>query len=227
MYVDGKDMGYKAKAGWWNDPSDKDAFRIAELNNDYPYEYFSTDHVSETVVTAYCDSVVRAYELLSGAPLKTIVEFGAAGGWFTSEFFKRGYHIWGFDGAESGLAKCFDRKIFFADAQDFRKPMAEPYRKFDIALCTEVAGHIEPPFSAMLVSNLVKHSDVIWWSSEEVGVTKPHLHHPNEQPYQYWINIFEFYGYKAKKISDEIFYACEGRGRYIFYNSNTYDNANT
>lgn len=218
IFVDGKDTGYRKDSRWWWDESSPDGFRIANPDEDYPNEYFAIDHVSEKVVENYCNSVIRQYELFTESRLERIVEFGSGGGWFTNEFSKRGYSISGIEASASGISKCLEKHLSGVNKFDFRNIMGVPKHKYDIALCTEVAGHIEPPFSATLVSNLVNYSDVIWWSSEEPNANEPHLHHPNEQPYKFWINLFDFFGYSPILLSDEIFNSCERRGRYIFYN---------
>lgn len=217
IFVDGKDTGYRKDSRWWWDESSPDGFRIANPNEDYPKEYFKEDHVGAEVVKNYCNAVIRGYELLAGEMLDTVIEFGSGGGWFTREFKNRGYSIQGLEGSYSGAKECERKQIYNCRITDFRKKMNAPEKKFQIALCTEVAGHIEPPFSATLVSSLVDYSDVVWWSSEEPDANEPHLHHPNEQSYKFWINLFDFFGYSPILLSDEIFNSCERRGRYMFY----------
>lgn len=222
VFKNGVDVGYRDNQNWWNDGPE--SFRIAKLDEDYPAEYFATDHVSGKTVSNYCNNVIRGFEMMAGRRLKSIIEFGSGGGWFTAEFLKRGYSIVGYEGSGGGVDRCLQKMMPVVRWDDFRILLPAPsFTKYDIALCTEVAEHIEPPFSSMLVQNLTSHSDMIWWSSEEPNTNKPHLHHPNEQPYQYWINLFEFYGYGAALLSDEIYNSCEGRGRYIFYNKKVYD----
>lgn len=224
IFVNGQDTGYREDSKWWWNENSEDGFRIANPNEDYPQEYFATDHVSEKVVENYCNSVIRQYELLTGHRLKTIIEFGSGGGWFTSEFDKKGYDITGYEGSRKGIEKCCERGLYRqVDQVDFRKILKPINERYQIALCTEVAGHIESPFSSILVYNLINHADVIWWSSEEPNANRVHLHHPNEQPYKFWINLFRFYGYSALLLSDEIFNACERRGRYIFYNKSKFN----
>ena len=222
IFQDGVDVGYKEKSNWWGDPSDKDAFRISSLDNDYPSEYFKQDHVSRQTVIDYCNCVIGKYQEFTESKLKSIIEFGSGGGWFTEEFKKRGYGILALEGSNEGEKKCIRRDVRRVLKYDFRYKMPPHIGKYDIALCTEVGEHIESPFSAILVANLVDASDIIWWSSAEPNVGRPHLHHPNEQPYQYWINLFKFYGYEAIRLSDEIFNACEYRGRYMFYNKSKF-----
>jgi predicted TPR repeat methyltransferase len=225
IFKDGIDTGYRENQNWWQDSNSPERFRIAKLHEDYPEVYFKEDHVSHSVVQQYCNHVAIQYEIIAKKRLNTIIEFGCGGGWFSKEFDKRGYSIFGLEGTYDGIEKCKLRQFYRVSKIDLRCYIQPPRKKYDIALCTEVAGHIEPPFSSMLVLNLVNHSDIIWWSSEEPFANRAHLHHPNEQPYEYWINLFEFYGYGAIRLSDEIFNDCERRGRYLFYKKLKYDNA--
>lgn len=218
VFIDGKDVGYREDQNWWSNPNNPEAFRIADLNEDYPTEYFEKDHVSEKTVENYCNAVIRQYELFTRHRVMSILEFGCGGGWFLNEFVRRGYAAHGYEGSPSGLSKCREKGLSQnIDSVDLRRPLQKPTGKRDIVLCTEVAEHIEPPFAATLVYNATIFADIIWWSSEEPNTNKPHLHHSNEQPDQFWINLFNHFGYSAMRLSDEIYASCEGRGKYIFY----------
>jgi len=182
------------------------------------------------VVIIYCNAVKSYYENLTGKELYTIIEFGSAGGWFT-KYFQDYFdvEIKAIEPTENGHNKCKERGIKNVLWEDIRiiNRMYEPsanhqfFRKYNVALCTEVAEHIEPFFACNVVHNLIVNSDFIWWSSAEPGA-KPHLHHPNEQPLKYWINLFDFYGFGCYMLPDEVFNACQGRGRCIFFNKQTY-----
>jgi hypothetical protein len=211
MFIDGEDQGYQDDPNWWYK-----SFRIAKLDEDYPAHYFTVAGVPDDVVKAYVENVAKYYHQITGNILETIIEYGSAGGWFSKEFDDIGYKIDTCDGSINARCdeRCDFRQVFFANPPSTKN--------YDIALCTEVAEHLEPPFAAILVHNIICEADLIWWSSAEPGGNKPHLHHPNEQPLQYWINIFEFYGYGCYMLPDEVFNACAGRGRCLFYNKETH-----
>jgi hypothetical protein len=143
---------------------------------------------------------------------------GSGGGWFLKEFLNIGYNIYGLEGSDAGIESCLkkgipENKII---KQDFRR-IFNLGRRFDIALCTEVAEHVEPSLAGVLVHNLVSHSDLIWFSSEEPNTNQAHYHHCNEQPDKFWINLFDFFGYGVTRIPDLIFKATAGRGKFLFY----------
>lgn len=216
MFIDGVDQGYQDSPDWWY--RGPNAFRIADLETDYPAHYFTVATVPQSVIDAYVENVAKYYHQLTGNTLELIVEYGSAGGWFTKAFEKNGYDIDSVDGSSS--VDCNERADF-RDVFYLRPPSYK--NNYDIALCTEVAEHLEPPFAAVLVHNLICESDLVWWSSAEPGGNRPHLHHPNEQPLQYWINIFKFYGYGCYMLPDEVYEACAGRGRCIFYNKEKFN----
>jgi hypothetical protein len=68
-------------------------------------------------------------------------------------------------------------------------------RRFDLVQSLEVAEHIAPENAAVFVDNLVRHGDVILFSA-----AVPHQggeHHVNEQPPQYWRELFAAHGYEV------------------------------
>jgi SAM-dependent methyltransferase len=68
-------------------------------------------------------------------------------------------------------------------------------RRFDLVQSLEVAEHLAPENAAGFVDNLVRHGDVILFSA-----AVPHQggeHHVNEQPPQYWRELFARHGYEV------------------------------
>ncbi len=221
IYENGIDKGYRPD-NWWSNPENPDSFRIAKPNEDYPDEYFKTDHVPYEVVIKYCLYVRDFYEKLTGKKLESVIEFGAAGGWFT-EYFRNvmKVHIQPIEGSRAGVSRCVERGIPNVDHKDIRIPMWNYSNKYDIALSTEVFEHLETSFHAVAVRNITQNSDLIWWSAAEPGAPG-HLHHPGEMPMKYWINLFDFFGYGCKVLPDQVFNDTQGRGRCIFFRYKTY-----
>jgi len=71
-------------------------------------------------------------------------------------------------------------------------------RRFDLVQCLEVAEHISEEKSGLLIENLVRHSDMILFSSAPKGQGGDN--HINEQSYEFWRKIFFSYGYVACDI---------------------------
>ncbi len=66
-------------------------------------------------------------------------------------------------------------------------------RRFDLALCLEVAEHLDHQFAPMVVENCVRHSDIVLFSAAIPG--QQGLHHVNEQLPGYWASLFEKHDY--------------------------------
>lgn len=218
---DGNDLGWQTNENWWYDTTNPRAFKYAKLDEDYPELYFPRAEMPPHVIKAYCDTVEKIYKDYVGKALDTIVEFGSGGGWFLKEFQDRGRYVHGYEGSTAGLNACVNRGIpeYMIHKRDFRTIINPTFERSEIALCSEVAEHICPPFAGTLVQNLVNHSDMILFSSEPPGTNQAHYHHVNEQPQQYWDELFAFFGYRCWMLSDDIYNACAQRARCIYAKS--------
>jgi hypothetical protein len=221
VYKSGKDEGYLGtNQHWWFDPTFENAFSIFDIDSFYPDEYFKNDHVGSYVIRNYITAVLEYGQLFLGRDVKTIIEFGSGGGWFTESFLERNIEIIGVEGTTAGYKKCLQRGIPSEKIikHDIRRPL-NLNKKFDMALCTEVAEHIEPPFSSQLITNLINHSSLIWFSFEEPDTNAAHYHHCNEQPAIFWKNLFAFYGYSVEPLPSDLTKALSDRGRFICYST--------
>ena len=223
-YKNGEDNGWIHKQNFWFDPEHEHGFGIVDLDSIYPREYFKHDHVQAQTVDNYCKFIAEIFKSTTGQDLTNLIEFGSAGGWFLKRFLDMGINAVGLEGTKAGIEACIKRGIpkRAIEQHDFRNPLEES-KTWQVALCTEVAEHIEPPFSSVLVKSLVDSSDWIWFSFEEPNTNPAHIHHPNEMPAKFWINLFDFYGFKAWQLPEWVTGQTEGRGMYVFYNPETYD----
>jgi hypothetical protein len=211
---DGKDIGYKVHQDWWFRAGDPDRYRYADIDSDYPAQYFPTAEPPR--VKEFVDTVIAKFQDFAQIPLTTVVEFGCGGGWYSTEFQRRGITVRAFEGSSAGINACHARGFFNVQKLDLRHKT--PDHSFaDLAICTEVAEHIEPPFHANLVQHLTSHSNLVWFSSEPPYTNKPHLGHPGEMPLEYWIALFKFFGFECYMLSDEIYESTVWRGRCIFF----------
>jgi hypothetical protein len=228
VYDKGEDNGWLHKQNFWFDPNHEHGFGIVDLDSIYPEKYFEKDHVHPNTVEAYCRLVPEIYESLTNKNPETIIEFGSAGGWFLKRFIDLGYDCEGIEGTKAGFGACIKRgippeRLTVHDFRHYVDPRTRLGKWFDIALCTEVAEHIEPPFSSVLVKSLVDAAPFIWFSFEEPNTNPAHIHHPNEMPAKFWINLFDFYGYKAYKLPQWVYDQTEGRGSYVFYDPQVFN----
>lgn len=223
-YQNGEDNGWLHKQNYWFDPNHEHGFGIVDLDSIYPEKYFETDHVKPETVKAYVDHVYHFFNLIGRRELRRVVEFGCAGGWFTKAFEDKGARVIAFEGSTAGMERAIGRGCANVQHLDMRYLLDLTVKeRMDIALCTEVAEHIEPPFSAVLVLSLIQSADLVWFSSEEPNTNPAHIHHPNEMPDIFWINLFEFYGYGCYRLPQWVYDQTEGRGKFIFYNKKVYE----
>lgn len=215
---------------WWFDSSHPDSFDLFDLDSLYNADYFGNDHVSSSTINNYVSIVKAVYESIMrktinyNPQLKSVLEVGAGGGWFTKEFLDSNISITAIEGTRCGYEAMLKRGIpkEVIIRHDLRKDL-HLEEKFDIVCCTEVAEHIETPFSSQLVKTIIDHSDLVWFSFEGPG-PGAHYHHSNEQPEKFWINIFDFYDYGVVRVSSAMSNACENRGTHVFFNRKRFTN---
>ena len=221
IYSKGKNKGWLGYGtNWWFNPNISNSFLIFNLNSFYQNDYFKHEHVDYTVAKKYVDCILEYGGVLLGRNVLTILEAGSGGGWFTKEFIKRKINIFAIEGSKAGYEKTKKRvgrkHISRVLQHDLRLPLYLD-RQFDIAICTEVAEHIEPPFSSQLIQTLTNHSKIIWFSFEKPLTNEQHYHHSNEQPEKFWRNLFQFYDFNMIKLPKKLTEDIANRGGYIFY----------
>ncbi|MBF0294460.1 MAG: methyltransferase domain-containing protein [Magnetococcales bacterium] len=118
---------------------------------------------------------------------RSVVDFGCAqGGWLAA---------W----REQGVADVLGLDGAYVRVQDLMIPasgfmpvdLAESIqlaRTFDLAMSLEVAEHLPPQASRNFVASLTRHADIVLFSAAPPG--QGGEHHINEQPYQYWRDLF-------------------------------------
>ena len=110
-----------------------------------------------------------------------------------AEFSKRGVlDVLGIDGA------WVDKKLLTIGIEeftvhDFGTEKYTPIRKYDLALCIEVAEHISADMGALLIDSIVNSSDVVLFSAAVMG--QGGSGHVNEQCQHYWSTQFAERGY--------------------------------
>jgi SAM-dependent methyltransferase len=221
VFENGGDKGWLGQGtNWWFNPNFPHAYQIFNLDSFYQNDYFKNDHVDHAIVTKYADYILEYGRELSGRNVKTILEVGCGGGWFTEEFIKRKIDIFALEGSQSGFVKTRKRIGRNNNARVLQHDLRLPLhlnKQFDVAICTEVAEHIEPPFSSQLIQTLTDYSKIIWFSFEKPFTNDQHYHHSNEQPEKFWRNLFKFYNFEMLKLPGNVFTGTAGRGGYIFY----------
>ncbi len=123
---------------------------------------------------------------------KSIIDIGCGLGAWLHNFQEKGVrNIFGVDGSWIHKGDLYIDSHYFIEA-DLRKDFALD-DIFDLLLCLEVAEHLEEKYAENLISNLTKMSDTIVFSAAIPG--QGGQNHINEKPPQYWLGIFEKFGF--------------------------------
>ena len=135
---------------------------------------------------------------------QSVVDVGCGNAEFLAEFKKENILIKGYEGSRHALENSLvDRK--FIEQFDLRNKIISQ-RRYDLALCLEVAEHIDKKFSRILVDSLTVLADTIIFTAAPPG-QGGHFH-INEQPKEFWIEKFQAKGFTyevqiSQKIRDE------------------------
>jgi SAM-dependent methyltransferase len=166
-------------------------------------KYFHDDEHHNLVAP----SIIMPY-ILSGIKPKSVVDIGCGIGTFLHVCKNNGIDdILGIDGEwtdQNLLSKYIDLSEFqIADLES----KLQIKRKFDLAICLEVAEHLREDSAKTIVSNLVNLSDIIIFSAAFPG--QGGQNHLNEQWPSYWAKIFNDYDFNFFDVLRPIFWENE------------------
>jgi SAM-dependent methyltransferase len=159
-----------------------------------------TKHVYSTDFYDYIDAGSRASAqtvarlLLGEMKIRSLLDVGSGHGAWAAEWIKAGVtDVIAVDGdyvRRDQLAIPADKFV----AHDLATPL-DLGRRFDLVQSLEVAEHLPAENAADFVGNLVRHGNVVLFSA-----AVPHQggeHHVNEQPPQYWRELFAKHGFEV------------------------------
>ena len=130
---------------------------------------------------------------------RSVVDVGCGLGYFVSAFQHQGLdEVLGVDGSWAEKDPGFQLKepgLFKAARLDHPLHLE---KKYDLALCLEVAEHLDPVVAPVLVQSLVDASPLIVFSAAIPG--QGGEHHVNEQWIGYWGKFFSAHGYKMHDL---------------------------
>ena len=124
----------------------------------------------------------------------SVLDLGCGEGAWLSVWREMGVEeIVGVDGDYVDRSRCmFPAERFVC--HDLSRPLRLD-RRFDLVECLEVAEHIPHASAGDLVDSLTAHGDIILFSAAPPG--QGGEFHINEQPYDYWRDLFRKRGYVA------------------------------
>jgi SAM-dependent methyltransferase len=159
----------------------------AYIYNDEFMEYAATS-------SAYSASVMTAL-LSDQISVESVLDVGCALGTWLRAWNEVGVSdVYGIDG------DYVDREMLKIPRLNFSAVnLNAPFdlgRQYDLVQCLEVGEHIENSASEILAENLARHARrYILFSAAPPG--QGGQHHINEQPYEFWRQMFETRGFKT------------------------------
>jgi SAM-dependent methyltransferase len=174
------------------------------LDKAYPKKFFARRKSLTWRVPIVCDAIIDVFKL------KAVIDIGCGNGDLVKGFLERDVKAWGIEGTEnatnSDVLKLSHKKYqyHYLYVWDLRKPFCCQLRKFDLAICFEVAEHIEPEYTDIFLDNLCSVSDRVLFSA--AGPGQGGIHHHNCQPEEYWMSKFRIKNYANQHFN----YNCRG-----------------
>ena len=176
--------------------------KSAPLFNKEPMDIIYSDTFYKDMNKVYEDTKTPKYVaefLIKNFRIESIVDLGCGSGIFLYEFEKKGFSVLGIDGSRNALntAKISKNNLL---VKDITKKI-NLNKKFDLVLCFEVAEHIPTKYSKNLVQNLTSLGNVVIFTAAPPG--QGGTDHINEQPKEFWVNLFEKEGFYLDKDSSK------------------------
>jgi Methyltransferase domain len=198
IFKQGTDTGYhRYGTQWWTNLACPLAYKYLSLDAMYAPEYFdeTMGHPSHAQSLRLYTYMQETYAKVFGKNFSSVLELGTGGGEITRHFHEAGLDLIAVEGTSAGVQKLLslgipEHQVLKRNLKFFNKLD----RTFDLAMCTEVAEHIEPWFASKIVENCVSNANVVWFSAAR-GNVPPHYHHINEAPIEAWDNIFAHFGF--------------------------------
>jgi SAM-dependent methyltransferase len=146
------------------------------------------EHTSMAVLASWIESTLKP---------RRVVDVGCGPGHLIEALHRGGASVLGLD--YSGAARdLVSAKGLPFETFDLTVARPLPGSPWDLAVCCEVAEHLEARYADVFAQNLASASDTIFLTAADVG-QEGGLNHVNEQPNAYWITKFEERGFILEK----------------------------
>ena len=134
--------------------------------------------------------------------IKTACDFGCGNGYVISYLKNNEIKVLGLDGSEDVLSIADKNIVDNIKIADFR--ILQDFGTYDLVLSMEVAEHLKNKHSKVFIKNLIKHSTkYIIFSAALPGQWGDG--HVNCRPREFWIKIFQEYGWEYDLVATEAF----------------------
>jgi SAM-dependent methyltransferase len=161
----------------------------ADVSRTYDKPFFEMHIAWRAEYEAIADLLIKTMEFSSA------VDLGCGNAFIISRLQQCGKAVAGVDGSAYALAAAPADVSGLIQIHDLRTPLF--VGKFDLAICTDVAEHLEPHFSDVLIHTVCAHSKGLVYFSAAVPGQGGHYHF-NEQPHAYWVEKFQRHGFNLQ-----------------------------
>lgn len=121
-----------------------------------------------------------------------VVDVGCGPGHLIEALHKGGIDVLGLDYSDAARGFVSQKGLPF-ETLDLTTRGMVPGSPWDLAVCCEVAEHLDARHADIFVENLTSASNTVFLTAAEVG--QGGLNHVNEQPNSYWIAKFHRRGF--------------------------------
>lgn len=155
------------------------------------------------------------------------IDVGCATGDVVASMERLGIDAWGLEGpttcvpylvCDQGKVLIHDLTVPLTQMGDIQMAKIEGRKKFDLCTCWEVAEHLAPEAALTFVQTLCFFSNHILMSACPPSGRKGSgsVHHVNEQPPVYWVQLFDSQGYDRKPRNEDYFRAMTAPWRHKY-----------
>jgi SAM-dependent methyltransferase len=167
------------KSQFWFTPVTKRLFGTGVYSNSYYRDVERLELTSVPTIAAWIAGHLRP---------RRVIDVGCGPGHMMVALKSQGIDVFGVDLSDAAL-RLSTRKGLNVARFDLCKPGDLPGAPYDLAVCCEVAEHLEERFAVGLLAKLVNAAPVVFMTAAEPGAGG--IHHHNEQPNDYWVELME------------------------------------
>jgi SAM-dependent methyltransferase len=146
-----------------------------------------------------CDYRSIAESIVQQYSPQSVIEVGCGNGDLSRELAMMGVDVFALDGYAdprfSADEKITFKKVDFNDTFALKNHVATLAKKFDVAICLEVAEHLDPSVSSVLIEVLTSVADVVIFSAAVPGQGGDG--HINCRPREFWHDLFSKHNFKV------------------------------